>query len=706
MSLVKLGVVAALAIFGSTTAFADTSPFTKLSSLPGGGGTIAVDPTAPEKLYMSVGSGKIAHSVDSGAHWKVVQVGPYNSYFEGIAVNPKNPNIVLATLLPTAFVGSSPVGLYQSTNGGESWERLGSQPASSQIALVGSGVIFNTAGTVIVASDYDVGIFRSTDSGNSWNSPLSGHVDAIASDPNKPMSIWAVGRNLSDKVAVWNSKDFGKTWFENDIPALRSNEGPAGFAIQPRSGDILLPYGRYDVETGKFGGGVVLSKDGGKSWEKSSAGLSPAVVPQSNPVFASDDPTTVIFPAYSPGYPQNLFRSINSGKNWNSIGSAEGLAGEDGIGYLATQPAGAKNPAQVLAAGTSFFSSADHGNSWKRQEVGLNAVGAGTIWNDGAGSGGLYALGNTSRLFHSANGGKGWSHEDNWTGSAAVIAFGVDTLAVNHDAYAATYDASGSTIRQSTDLGVSWKTLSARLSPGAYVLQLVVDPVERGRVYVVYVTDTVQNCLLRSDDGGQTWAELSVGAKGDAFQRFNEADLRSLIVPDPGRVGTLYARMNSGLWKSTDSGAGWSKISLSPTSATITGFTIMPGSRETLFAALYTFSSSGGNVSLQKSFNGGATWTEATNPFAANSPSDYVSLVAAPGSRLLAYRNCGTYPSGPTAEVSLSTDGGKIWKLVDQPIIHDFEALSCPTVSVTSHEIYITDPDGTQFAYTAPLGSL
>jgi photosystem II stability/assembly factor-like uncharacterized protein len=700
MTLVKLGLAVALTIFGSAVAFADTSPFTKLPSLPGGGGTIAVDPTAPEKLYMSVGGGKIARSVDSGAHWSTVQVGTFNVQFGAIAVNPKHPNIVLA----------SADGLYESENGGETWKLLPHQPAGEYgPAHFESGFIFNPAGTVIVAGDTLQGFFRSTDSGNTWTNLGLGSINAIVSDPNKPMTLWACGgASQTGNGVVWTSADFGQSWSEISIPILNAAESevPVGIAIQPKSGDILITYLGFTMDPqNPFVGGVAVSKDGGKTWEKSSAGLSPNLVPRA-PIFAPDDPTTVILPSPYFAYPDGLNRSTNAGKKWNAIGSASGLDGEVEITNVVAQPPGTRNPAQLLAAGSSFFSSANHGTVWKRQEVGLNAVGAVEVWGDGATDTGLYALGSTLRLYHSANGGKAWSHVDNWPGSAEVTGFAVDALAANHDAYAATYETSGSTVWQSSNLGSSWKKLGAPLPAGAYVSQIVVDPLKSGLVYLFYTTDTVGNGLLRSADGGQTWAKLSVGAKDDEFVFLNYGSISLLIAPDPGSSGTLYASMVSGFWKSTDHGTSWSNTGLLAKPALITGFAILPGNPEILFAGVSQRLQSTEAVVLNKSVDGGKTWAAVTNPFATENSSEYFSVLATPDGRLLAYANCGDNLVSKGNHIKLSTDHGKSWAPIDQPILPDLDSTACPYVSITSKNAYVTDPYGSQVTYTAPLDRL
>src|SRR3954447_1864252 len=102
-------------------------------------GRIAVDPTNSQRLFAAA-SGHIARSVsdrglyrttDGGKTWKVV-LAPPNATTGAIdvAINPKNPQIVYASLWDhlrnngKRFFGGVGSGLFRSTDGGDTWTRL------------------------------------------------------------------------------------------------------------------------------------------------------------------------------------------------------------------------------------------------------------------------------------------------------------------------------------------------------------------------------------------------------------------------------------------------------------------------------------------------------------------------------------------------------------------------------------------------------
>ena len=97
------------------------------------------------------------------------------------------------------------------------------------------------------------------------------------------------------------------------------------------------------------------------------------------------------------------------------------------------------------------------------------------------------------------------------------------------------------------------------------VVSIATDPVNPNNVYVAagtYTNDwTSQNgAVLRSNDRGATWQRTMQPFKLGGNMPGRGAGERLAI--DPNRNGTIYlgAPSGNGLWRSTDSGATWSKV--------------------------------------------------------------------------------------------------------------------------------------------------
>ncbi|GAA2387990.1 xyloglucanase [Catellatospora methionotrophica] len=101
------------------------------------------------------------------------------------------------------------------------------------------------------------------------------------------------------------------------------------------------------------------------------------------------------------------------------------------------------------------------------------------------------------------------------------------------------------------------------------VLSLATDPVQTSKVYAavgMYLNswDPNNGAILRSSDKGATWAATTLPFKvgGNMPGR----GMGERLVVDPNRNSTLYfgAEAGNGLWRSTDSGVTWSKVTNFP----------------------------------------------------------------------------------------------------------------------------------------------
>jgi photosystem II stability/assembly factor-like uncharacterized protein len=128
----------------------------------------------------------------------------------------------------------------------------------------------------------------------------------------------------------------------------------------------------------------------------------------------------------------------------------------------------------------------------------------------------------------------------------------------------------------------------------------------------------------------------------------------SKLLIDPSHTATLYALGNNGVYKSTDSGAAWTQV-----------LTALPGAPLDLAidpqspATLYVCGEEG--AGLQKSADGGQTWTEADSGITLSSgnPDTPASVTVDPVSEGVLY--AGSFNSG----VYKSSNGGRSWHTIN-----------------------------------------
>jgi photosystem II stability/assembly factor-like uncharacterized protein len=153
-----------------------------------------------------------------------------------------------------------------------------------------------------------------------------------------------------------------------------------------------------------------------------------------------------------------------------------------------------------------------------------------------------------------------------------------------------------SRIYRSTDAGETWELRLGSPSPGCGTGNLVVSPSSAAVLYLALprynpATARCEQAVLRSDDGGGTWAPAGAGLP--------DLGIAALAVDavDPDRV---YAgTVGGGVWKSTDGGQSWS-----PAGAVLAGQSIYVLLASTVPDRVYA--AAGGRVF--RSDDGGTTW--------------------------------------------------------------------------------------------------
>jgi photosystem II stability/assembly factor-like uncharacterized protein len=141
---------------------------------------VAYDPVNPGTIYLSGAQGGIWKSTDGGQTWICVSNAnnwPYPQHVTAVAVHPTNGTIYAGTGdFNTGEGAGTAGGLIVSSNGGETWSRLPSNP-TEQAKLAGqtvSTIIIDPVNPNLITiatgrGPGGGGIWRSTDGGQTWN---------------------------------------------------------------------------------------------------------------------------------------------------------------------------------------------------------------------------------------------------------------------------------------------------------------------------------------------------------------------------------------------------------------------------------------------------------------------------------------------------------------------------------------------------------
>ncbi|MDX1494177.1 MAG: hypothetical protein R3253_08970, partial [Longimicrobiales bacterium] len=247
---------------------------------------IEIHPEDPNVMYVGVGSGGVWKTTNAGTTWEPIFDGESSYSIGSVALDPSAPDVVWVGTGENhggRHVGFGD-GIYRSTDGGRTWTNMGLQESEHLSTIIvhpdDSDVVFVAAQGPLWSSGGQRGLYKTTDGGESWQKVLgegewTGVTDVVM-DPRNPDRLYAATWDRHRTVAaymgggpgsgLWKSEDGGETWKELTTGLPTSNLGKTGLAISPQRPDIVYAA----IETDRSTGGVYMSEDRGESWQRMS----------------------------------------------------------------------------------------------------------------------------------------------------------------------------------------------------------------------------------------------------------------------------------------------------------------------------------------------------------------------------------------------------------------------------------------------------
>ncbi len=251
-------------------------------------GAIAVAPSDANVIYVGTGEGTLRgnlsqgtgvwRSVDAGRTWTHVGL-PDSRTIPRMAVDPRDPDIVLVAALGDVFAPDENRGVYRTVDGGKHWKRVlyaGPQAGANEVVMDPSNprIVYATTWRVqrgpnfLSSGGAGSGLWKSTDSGETWVS-LSNNPGLPKETEEKPIGIHTIAVSASqpdnlyamiesEDGGLFRSRDAGKTWVRvNDDRALRQRAWYfSGVSADPQDAESVW------IQNVR----LHRSKDGGKSF--------------------------------------------------------------------------------------------------------------------------------------------------------------------------------------------------------------------------------------------------------------------------------------------------------------------------------------------------------------------------------------------------------------------------------------------------------
>ena len=243
-------------------------------------------PGDPSTVYVAAASGGVWKTGNAGTTWTPIFDKEAVQSIGDIALDPTNPDVLYvgtgeANLRNSVSFGD---GVYKSTDGGKTWKNLGLKDTEHVARIVvnprDSQKVYVAATGHAFGPNPERGVFMSTNGGQSFDKVLylddqhgAADVDIDPANPNILFAtMWRFERKPwtftsgSERSGLYRSTDGGRTWgkVEKGLPKL---VGRMGVKVAPGNPKVVY----VSVEANE--GSIYRSDDGGESFNLASKNL-------------------------------------------------------------------------------------------------------------------------------------------------------------------------------------------------------------------------------------------------------------------------------------------------------------------------------------------------------------------------------------------------------------------------------------------------
>ena len=548
-----------------------------------------------------------------------------------IAFHPSDNN--------TWWVGAAAGGLWKTTDNGSTWTCLTDNNGVLAVSDIIIPTDYVTSNTIYIATgDKDgwdnrsIGVLKSTDGGVTWITTGLSYTLAAGSmvsklliDPSNNLTILAATSN-----GVYKTIDGGATWGTR-LTTVNFID------MEFKPGDFNTLYGSTT------GGTIYVSSNGGTSWTQSFLNSKAYRIDMA---VSANQPTNVYaIAANSLNGLYGIYKSTNSGTSFTKVfgGTINMLGwsptGNDSIGggqgwYDLSIASSPSNGNTLLIGGVNTWRSTDGGTTWAivNHWAGstVQAVHADKHMLRYRSDGNLFEC-NDGGVYLSTNDGTLWTNKTNGIVISEMYKLGVSQKTTNEtitglqdngtkllsggswndvkggDGMECLIDYTDANIQygtytngqldRTTDHWNSSTDISANIpgglgSTGAWVSPYIIDPLNPQILYLGY------SDIWKTTNRGDSWTKIST--------MNTSSKIRSMAIA-PSNTQVLYVASPSVIWKTPDGGSTWTTITgtLPVGSGNITYITVKNDDQNTLWVTLSGYNA----TKVYQSIDSGTTWT-------------------------------------------------------------------------------------------------
>ncbi len=560
-------------------------------------GALAVDPRNPAVVWIGTGEANVRNDVsygngvyestDGGTHWRHLGLAG-TMQISRILIDPRHPDTVLVGAMGDPWKNSTERGVYRTTNGGASWQRvlyIGPEVGISDMAMDPRNPNIVYAATYRFRREpwhYSAGgpedaIYKSIDGGASWKR-LSGHGlpsgavgrIGLALAPSAPNVVYAVIG--SHQGVLWRSQDSGANWtlVSKDQSVDARPFYFSHIAVDPKNPNHLFALSMR----------LLSSSDGGRTWKR----IARSIHVDNHAIWIDPTGSGRIIEGNDGG----VALSLDNGRHWAfvhniAIGQLYHVSASGGFFYQVCGglqdnnswcgPGASKDPSGISSRAWYGFNGDDG-------IYGMTAADdANLIYNEGQ-NGAYFVYNRSEEQLHDI---EPFPRDDNGRGAdGARYRFAWEAAFAVSPSNPKVLYAGGNVVFRSNNRGRTWKVISPDLTrndrakqgpSGGPVIQdnsgaeyydaiLTITPAASDPQVIWVGTD--DGLVQVTRDGGRHWTNVTGGiAHLPAWGRVESIDVSPT---DPGSALIAVDRHFSGdfrpyLYRTRDYGAHWSSIS-------------------------------------------------------------------------------------------------------------------------------------------------
>tara|TARA_B100001758_G_scaffold229413_1_gene224308 strand:- start:502 stop:3015 length:2514 start_codon:yes stop_codon:yes gene_type:complete len=581
---------------------------------------IAFDPNNEDIIWVGSPAGGLWKSIDGGSNWTTNTDDLPVIGVSHIAIDPNNSQIMYIVTGDADATDTYSIGILKSIDGGNSWDTTGLSYTANQQKTVNK-VIINPNFTDSLYAVTNSNILISTNAGDTWQIVGSlGRWRDIELKPNNPNIIYAA-KQSSGSSSIYRSVDGGSNWNVVDNGMTGSRYRPL-LAVTLENPEVVYAL----FSSGDWGfHGLYKSTDSGENWTMQSStpnilswdtdgldgggqswyNLSLGVAP--------NDENLV----YVGGV--NIWRSNDGGVNWD-IDASSGNGSNYSYMHVDQHAFEFSPHTNIPYAGNDggFYKYMTSLNSWTDMSDGLEIA---QFYNLGL------SKSNPNRLVAGAQ-DNGTEMLTNTTWDAIRGADGMECAIDHYDDNIIYSESQYGGLKKSYNGGNNWSNIKPVSYEGGWNTPYEMHSINNNLIVIGY------DEVYRSTTGGAAWDSISYNVS-------NGSAIKSIALA-PSDENYIYAASYSKIKVTKDAGENWTYIKPGLANYNMTDVTVSTNNAD---RAWVTFSDYNNVHKVYETNDAGNSWTN-------------ISGSNLPGLPV----NCIVYQGGANDDLYIGTDVGVYYK--------------------------------------------